>query len=135
MVLPRPPLHDAILRPHERAANPHRQYALSSSLEALADEVAALELSGGEVGMATTETAGIVRLADVGGTQAGRAVQASDPRLNGNPLSGVAPAPLGSADAGSSIAVSRGDHRHPMPTAAQLGADPATSLARRWMLT
>lgn len=39
---------------------------------------------------------------------------------------GFTPAALGSAAAGTSNQVARGDHVHPMPTAAQVGAAPST---------
>jgi hypothetical protein len=81
--LRRPPLHDAILRPHEQAQDPHRQYARKAELQELAAEVAALEVAG--VAPATTDALGVVRLAKPGETIGGAvAVRADDPRLTGS---------------------------------------------------
>ena len=47
----------------------------------------------------------------------------------GASLSDSPPQPLGTAAAGTAATASRGDHRHAMPTAAQVGADPAGTAA------
>jgi hypothetical protein len=44
-------------------------------------------------------------------------------------LSDATPQALGTAAAGTAATASRGDHRHAMPTAAQVGADPAGTAA------
>lgn len=49
----------------------------------------------------------------------------------GSPLSSLSPQALGSATAGTSTSVSREDHVHPLPSAGQVGAVPAsTALAK-----
>ena len=55
-----------------------------------------------------------------------------DPVLGGGggaSLSDATPQPLGAATPGTALAASRGDHRHAMPTAAQVGADAAGTAA------
>ena len=47
----------------------------------------------------------------------------------GASLSDATPQSLGTAAAGTATTASRGDHRHAMPTAAQVGADPAGTAA------
>ena len=47
----------------------------------------------------------------------------------GPALSDATPQALGTASAGTSAAASRSDHRHAMPTAAQVGADPTGTAA------
>ena len=49
----------------------------------------------------------------------------------GSPLSGVTPQALGSASAGTSTSVSREDHVHPLPSAAAVGAIPASTVTTK----
>ena len=48
---------------------------------------------------------------------------------SGASLSNATPQPLGTAAAGTAATASRGDHRHAMPTAAQVGADASGTAA------
>lgn len=115
---PRTALADSILRPHEKAPDPHRQYARRAALDELRDAVESIEVGG--VVPATTTTPGIVRLAEPNEEAGGAVVQSNDPRLTARALSDEPAEPLGEAAAGIAGRPARADHVHPLPEHAQL---------------
>jgi len=117
--MPRSPLADTILRPHEQSTTAHPNLATKAAVEALDVRVSAVEAVSGAA-PATITSLGLVRMASHGETAGGAvAVQADDPRLTQS-LSGSPPADLGVASPGSSTQGSRADHVHQMPTPDQL---------------
>ena len=126
----RPPLHDAILRPHERDSRAHPGLARRSELEALADQVQSIGESGAP--LATNDVPGLVKIANSGQASGDHVVRANDPRLQGQALADQPGRALGEARAGTSGKAARQDHVHPLPTYDQIPGAP--SIARRWML-